>query len=64
MEQDQPESDAGAGVDTMTGVRDRWAALDPALRKQIVWITTAAVIVLIVLAVFALGFAGGKCLRC
>jgi hypothetical protein len=59
MDQHQSDSDTG----DRSGMRARWAALGPASRRRIVWITTLVVIVLIVVAVFALGFAGG-CRHC
>jgi hypothetical protein len=60
MEQHESQSD----TDDRSGIRARWAALDPAMRGRIVWITTLLVIAVIVLAVFALGFAGGRCKDC
>jgi hypothetical protein len=59
MEQHQPESDV-AYLDRM---RARWAGLDPAMRRRIVWITTLVVILLIVVAVFVLG-AAPQCKKC
>jgi hypothetical protein len=60
VEQQQPE----AGTSSDGGMRARWAALDPEMRRRIVWITTLVIIVLIVVAIFALGFAGGRCKGC
>jgi hypothetical protein len=59
MEQPQPESDTGSTA----GLRARWATLDPAARRRILWITTMVVILLIVVAVFALG-AAPRCTKC
>jgi hypothetical protein len=53
--------EAGTGSDV--GFRSRWAALDPAARRRILWITTMVVILFIVVAVFALG-AAPSCKKC
>jgi hypothetical protein len=59
MEHHQPESDTGSTA----GMRARWVGLDPAARRRILWITTMVVILLIVVAVFALG-AAPRCPKC
>jgi hypothetical protein len=58
MDHDRPDAQTA-----LSGISARWAALDPALRRRIVWIATLAVIVLIVVAVFALG-AAPRCRTC
>jgi hypothetical protein len=59
MDQDRPEE----GAASPAGISARWAVLDPMLRRRIVWSITLAIILLIVVVVFAFGFAGG-CRHC